>query len=111
MNTNNEPRFQEILEDIQRIIDSKPVLSENDIQLISRLIESLKEQCRGIGMSFPASVMMPMNPESIHQYIKSEMDKLSVRYKRNRCKMSLFQLAHEIMSDSYLNVEASSVKM
>lgn len=46
-----------------------------------------------------------MNPESIQTYIKGEMDKLSVRYKKNKCKMSLFHLAYEVMSDSYLHEE------
>jgi hypothetical protein len=38
------------------------------------------------------------------------MDKLSVRYKRNKCKMSLFHLAYEVMTDSYLHEEANSMK-
>jgi hypothetical protein len=47
-------------------------------------------------------VLAARNPESVQQYIKSEMDKLAVRYKRNKCKMSLFQLAHQILTDSPL---------
>lgn len=80
----------------------KKELSNADIDLVNQLIEMLKEQCRGTALSFPSSVIAAKNPESVQQYIKGEMDKLSVRYKRNKCKMSLFQLAHQVLSDSYL---------
>jgi hypothetical protein len=37
------------------------------------------------------------------------MDKLSVRYKKNRCKMSLFHLAYEVMAESDLYEEPASI--
>lgn len=73
-------------------------------------MDQLKTQYKGKGISFPASMLTPMNPESIQQYIKAEIDKLSVRYKRNKCKMSLFHLAYEVMTDSYLHEEVSKME-
>ena len=58
----SEPRFQEIFEEIQRVLAGKKELSNADIDQVSGLIEILKEQCRGTAFSFPASVIAARNP-------------------------------------------------
>ena len=102
MQMSSEPRLQEIFEEVQHVLAGKKELSSADIDQVNQLVELLKEQSRGTALSFPASVIAARNPESVQQYIKGEMDKLAVRYKRNKCKMSLFQLAHQVLSDSHL---------
>lgn len=58
----SEPRFQEIFEEMQRVLAGKKELSNADIDQINCLIELLKEQCRGAALSFPASVIAARNP-------------------------------------------------
>lgn len=59
---NSEPRFQEIFEEMQRVLSGKKELSNADIDQINCLIELLREQCRGAALSFPASVIAARNP-------------------------------------------------
>lgn len=56
------------------------------------------------------SIINTNNPQSLNQYVKSEVDKLTGRYKKSKCKMTLFYEAYKIFSDSYLYSESSLAK-
>jgi hypothetical protein len=103
MNGSCDPKYHEYFHEMQRILANKHILSPQDVHSLALLIEQLRAQYHSKGISFPAALMADMNVEAIQHAIRTELDKLAVRFNRNKCKMELFHTAWEVMADSYLN--------
>lgn len=78
------------------------------------MLEKLKIECQKKNLSIPKAAIIEYNPTSINNYLSSEIKKIENRFEVNSKKTKMFQLAHQILSESPLNetyLEGNGIKI